>query len=104
MKNIILAALADRLSVWSQYTVRIPGHAASAQIVVLSIFMGGMARSAWFVSRCAPGWKKLVKGYALAGLAIDGAGLLFQSISQTYTSVSQEVVQPFIGNEALAHT
>ena len=119
MKNTLSAALAGRLllvlfifsglagliyqSVWSQYLGLTLGHAAYAQTLVLSIFMGGMALGAWFVSRYTPAWKKLVKGYALVELAIGGVGLSFQSVFQAYTQVSQEVVLPFLDNEALAH-
>jgi predicted membrane-bound spermidine synthase len=89
--------------VWSQYLGLTLGHAAYAQTLVLSIFMGGMALGAWFVSRYTPGWKKLIRGYALVELAIGGIGLAFQSVFQAYTQVSQEAVLPFLDNEALAH-
>ena len=90
-------------SVWSQYLGLTLGHAAYAQTLVLSIFMGGMAVGAWFISRRTIGWKKLVKGYALVELLIGVVGLLFQSVFQTYTHVSQESILPLLDNATLAH-
>ncbi|GHT93165.1 hypothetical protein AGMMS49545_11950 [Betaproteobacteria bacterium] len=90
-------------SVWSQYLGLTLGHAAYAQTLVLSIFMGGMAVGAWFISRRTMGWKKLVKGYALVELLIGVVGLLFQSVFQTYTQVSQESILPLLDNATLAH-
>jgi predicted membrane-bound spermidine synthase len=90
-------------SVWSQYLGLTLGHAAYAQTLVLSIFMGGMAVGAWFVSRRTTSWQKLVKGYALVELLIGVVGLLFQGVFQTYTHVSQESILPLLDNAALAH-
>ncbi|MDR2689950.1 MAG: hypothetical protein LBB76_09365 [Azoarcus sp.] len=90
-------------SVWSQYLGLTLGHAAYAQTLVLSIFMGGMALGAWFVSRRTSNWRKLVKGYAIVELLIGVVGLLFQGIFETYTHVSQESILPFLDNITLAH-
>ena len=38
-------------SIWSPYLKLFLGHAAYSQVLVLSIFMGGMAIGAWVASR-----------------------------------------------------
>ena len=38
-------------SIWTHYIKLILGHAAYAQTLVLSIFMGGMAIGAWLTAR-----------------------------------------------------
>ncbi|MDR1888054.1 MAG: hypothetical protein LBQ81_01490 [Zoogloeaceae bacterium] len=90
-------------SVWSQYLGLTLGHAAYAQTLVLSIFMGGMALGAWFISRRTMGWQKLVRGYALVELLIGVVGLSFQGVFQTYTQVSQESILPLLDHAMLAH-
>ncbi|MDR2112448.1 MAG: fused MFS/spermidine synthase, partial [Candidatus Accumulibacter sp.] len=90
-------------SVWSQYLGLTLGHAAYAQTLVLSIFMGGMALGAWFVSRRTIGWRRLVMGYALVELLIGVVGLSFQGIFQGYTRFSQESALPFLESEQIAH-
>ncbi|MDR1935723.1 MAG: spermine synthase [Candidatus Accumulibacter sp.] len=90
-------------SVWSQYLGLTLGHAAYAQTLVLSIFMGGMALGAWFVSRKTPNWRRLVMGYAFVELLIGIVGLSFQGIFQTYTRISQENILPLLDSEGIAH-
>ncbi|MDR2031058.1 MAG: hypothetical protein LBP86_02090 [Azoarcus sp.] len=90
-------------SVWSQYLGLTLGHAAYAQTLVLSIFMGGMALGAWFISRRTRSWHKLIRGYAWVELLIGILGLAFQGIFQGYTHVSQESILPLLDNAALAH-
>jgi predicted membrane-bound spermidine synthase len=90
-------------SIWSQYLGLTLGHAAYAQTLVLSIFMGAMAVGAWFVSRYTLSWRRLVKGYAIVELLIGVLGLVFQEIFQAYTQISQESVLPMLESETLAH-
>ncbi|MDR2452658.1 MAG: fused MFS/spermidine synthase [Candidatus Accumulibacter sp.] len=101
----ILSGLAGLIyqSVWSQYLGLTLGHAAYAQTLVLSIFMGGMALGAWFISRRSRSWYKLIRGYAWVELLIGALGLAFQGIFQGYTHVSQESILPLLDNAALAH-
>jgi predicted membrane-bound spermidine synthase len=90
-------------SVWSQYLGLTLGHAAYAQTLVLSIFMGGMALGSWFVSRRTTSWRRLIMGYGLVELLIGVVGLSFQGIFQAYTRLSQESVLPFLESETIAH-
>ena len=43
-------------SIWSHYLKLLLGHAAYAQTLVLTIFMGGMALGAWLTRRYSRRW------------------------------------------------
>jgi len=64
-------------SVWSTYLGLVLGHAAYAQALVLSIFMGGMAIGSWLASRINVGAARLVLAYGVIEVAIGILGLLF---------------------------
>ncbi|WP_368562037.1 fused MFS/spermidine synthase [Pseudoxanthomonas sp. UTMC 1351] len=84
-------------SMWSHYLGLLLGHAAFAQSLVLSIFMGGMALGAWLVSRGLRQWRRLILLYAVAEAAIGLFGLGFHPLFSAYSSVSQEFVLPLLG-------
>lgn len=90
-------------SIWSQYLGLVLGHAAYAQALVLSVFMGGMALGAWMVSRWSPGWRGLVLAYALVELAIGLMGLVFHGVFVGYTDISQRIVLPSLSGAWAAH-
>lgn len=64
-------------SIWSTYLGLLLGHAAYAQALVLSIFMGGMAIGAWFSSRIVLSPARLFIAYAVVEIGIGILGLLF---------------------------
>ncbi len=64
-------------SVWSTYLGLILGHAAYAQALVLSIFMGGMAIGSWLASRVAVPPARLILAYGLIEVLIGLLGLFF---------------------------
>lgn len=64
-------------SVWSTYLGLVLGHAAYAQALVLSIFMGGMAIGSWLSSRVRIGPERLILAYGVIELVIGVLGLLF---------------------------
>ena len=90
-------------SVWSNYLGLTLGHAAYAQTLVLSIFMGGMAIGAWLASHYGIGWRRLILGYAVVEAVIGIMGLVFHPLFVAYTGVSQDVILPALGNVTLAH-
>lgn len=47
-------------SIWSHYLKLFLGHAAYAQVLVLTIFMGGMAFGAYLTTRLSPKWINLL--------------------------------------------
>jgi len=91
-------------SIWSHYLGLVLGHAAYAQTLVLSMFMGGMALGAWLVSRYVHRLRRLVLGYAVIEAVIGVLGLVFHSAFVAYIDVSQQTVIPALGGGAAVTT
>ncbi len=81
-------------SIWSQYLKLFLGHAAYAQTVVLSIFMGGMALGSWVVARFGARLQRLLWGYLLVELLIGLLGILFHRVFVATTELSFATVIP----------
>ncbi|MCL2626793.1 MAG: fused MFS/spermidine synthase [Cystobacterineae bacterium] len=64
-------------SIWAQYLGLILGHSAYAQVLVLALFMGGMALGAWLISRRSELLKKPLMLYAAIELLIGLFGMVF---------------------------
>lgn len=69
-------------SIWTHYFHFFLGHAAYAQTLVLSIFMGGLAIGSFLASRYSLKWKNLFIAYALAEGIIGVLALFFH---ETFT-------------------
>ncbi len=79
-------------SVWSRYLGLFVGHNAYAQVIVLVIFLGGMAIGAMIVGRITERIKEPLFGYAMIEFAVGLVGLFFHDIyiavtNWAYTSV-----------------
>ncbi len=86
-------------SIWTHYLKLFLGHAAYAQILVLMIFMGGMAIGSGFVGHRSARIKNLLLGYAavegLVGLfAIFFQALFTAATTWAYTSVIPALPSP----------
>ncbi|HET9032600.1 MAG TPA: fused MFS/spermidine synthase [Dokdonella sp.] len=81
-------------SIWSHYLGLSLGHAAYAQTLVLTIFMGGMAIGAWLVSHYGIRWQRLIFAYAVVELIIGVAGIGFHAVFVQYTALSQGTIYP----------
>jgi spermidine synthase len=81
-------------SIWSQYLKLFLGHAAYAQTVVLSIFMGGMALGSWLVARHGARLHRLLWGYLLVEAVIGILGILFHRVFVATTDLSFAQVIP----------
>ncbi|MCE1191359.1 MAG: fused MFS/spermidine synthase [Acidovorax sp.] len=81
-------------SIWSQYLGLFLGHAAYAQAFVLTIFMGGMAAGAAWISNVGERWRDLLRWYALVEAAIGFFGLVFHWFFTTASTVSFEWIIP----------
>src|SRR5689334_3615545 len=64
-------------SVWTRYLGLFVGHGAYAQVIVLVIFMGGMAAGALGVARRSERLADPLRLYALVEAAAGVLGLLF---------------------------
>ena len=75
-------------SIWTHYLKLLLGHAAYAQTVVLSIFMGGLALGSWWAGSRSPRWSRLLMAYALVeavvGLCALGFHPLFVALSTAF--------------------
>jgi len=87
-------------SVWTHYLKHFLGHAAYAQTLVLSIFMGGLAIGSWLASRWSTRWTSPLLAYALIEGLIGLAGLGFHGAFQALTALSFESVIPALGGPA----
>lgn len=67
-------------SIWTHYLKLFLGHAAYSQILVLTIFMGGMAIGSWLAARYTDRLKKLVVMYAIVEGIIGILALLFHTV------------------------
>ncbi len=84
-------------SLWTHYLGLTLGHAAYAQGLVLTIFMGGMALGAWLTGQRSRHWRRLLLMYAVAEGLIGVFGLLFHPLFVGYTGLSQDSVLPALG-------
>src|SRR5262245_64718308 len=62
-------------SIWSHYLKLFLGHAAYAQTLVLTVFMGGMAIGAWLAARWSPKLRNLLLIYALVEAVVGAIAL-----------------------------
>src|SRR5436305_11146228 len=77
-------------SVWARYVSLLVGHSAYAQVIVLVIFLGGMAIGSLTVGR----WTHRVRGpliwYALAEAVIGVCGMRFHNVFIAATHAAYE--------------
>jgi predicted membrane-bound spermidine synthase len=90
-------------SVWSQYLKLFLGHAAYAQTVVLSMFMGGMALGSWIAARYGGRLRHLLWGYLLVEAVIGIFGILFHRLYTTATDFTFAQVIPALHSGLAIH-
>jgi len=88
-------------SIWSHYLKLFLGHAAYAQTLVLTIFMGGMAIGSWICSQKGNKWKNLLLGYAIVEGIIGIIALFFHQAFDTLVLLSYQSIMPTIGSQTL---
>jgi len=91
-------------SIWTHYLKLFLGHAAYAQALVLTIFMGGMAFGAYLTTRLSIKWTNLLVAYAIVEILIGCFGTIFHPLFQTVLSVSYEDIIPSLGTPTLVHS
>jgi len=81
-------------SIWTRYLGLFVGHGAYAQIIVLTIFLGGMSVGAFFVGRISEKLRDPLAIYAFIELAIGIIGLLFHDIFVATTNAAYDHLFP----------
>jgi predicted membrane-bound spermidine synthase len=81
-------------SIWSRYLGLFVGHSAYAQIIVLVIFLGGMALGALAVGRHIERLAEPLKWYALVEIAVGVIGLLFHDLFAWVTGIAYDTIFP----------
>jgi len=88
-------------SIWSHYLKLFLGHAAYAQALVLTIFMGGMAIGAWLAGKVLFRNLNLLYAYALVEMLIGIMGLFFHDIFQWIMNTSFTHVIPALAGPGM---
>lgn len=84
-------------SVWARYLGLFVGHEAYAQLLVLVIFLGGMALGAALVARYAERRRDPLRDYALAEAGVGLLGLLFHPAFVAATGWAYDRGFPLLG-------
>jgi predicted membrane-bound spermidine synthase len=84
-------------SIWTRYLGLFVGHSAYAQVIVLVIFMGGMAIGALIVGRRSERLTDPLRAYAVVEAVVGVLGLLFHPAFVGLTGLAYEVWFPALG-------
>ncbi|MCA9689669.1 MAG: fused MFS/spermidine synthase [Myxococcales bacterium] len=84
-------------SIWSRYIRLFVGSAATAQVLVLSLFMGGMSLGALIASRKLAGVRSPIRAYGIIEGAIGLYAFAFPHISEWVMRISYDTLFPAVG-------
>ena len=84
-------------SIWSRYIRLFVGSAATAQVLVLSLFMGGMALGSLLAARKLSGVRSPVRAYGVIEGAIGLYALAFPALSDLAIRLCYDSVFPLLG-------
>lgn len=87
-------------SLWSRYLGLLVGHGAYAQILVLVIFLGGMAGGAAWVARRSERIGDPLRWYAIVEALVGLLGLAFQDVFVATSAVAYDTLFPALGGGA----
>ena len=90
-------------SIWTRYLGLFVGHSAYAQVLVLTIFLGGMSAGAIFVGRRSERVRHPLFWYAAIELAVGIIGLVFHDVFLWATHAAYDSLFPALGPGAM-HT
>src|SRR3954467_12481159 len=83
-------------SIWARYLSLLVGHSAYAQVIVLVIFLGGMAIGSFAISRWSERIHSPLLWYAAAEAAIGVFAFLFHPVFVGTTQLAYERVLPLL--------
>jgi predicted membrane-bound spermidine synthase len=86
---------------WSRYLGLYVGHGAYAQVLVLAVYLGGMAVGGMAVSDLAKRLERPLLGYAAVEAALGVLGLGFHVVYRLATDFSYDVLFPGLGSAGL---
>ncbi len=87
-------------SIWSRYIRQFVGSAATAQVLVLSLFMGGMALGALLCSRWLAKVQRPVRAYGLIEGGIGLYALVFPWLAAGVMRLCYDTIFPALGGSA----
>lgn len=87
-------------SIWSRYVRLFVGSAATAQVLVLSLFMGGMSIGALIAARKLTGIRRPIRVYAFIEGLIGLYALAFPFLAELVMRVSYDTIFPAVGGGA----
>ena len=88
-------------SIWSRYIRQFVGSAATAQVLVLSLFMGGMALGALLVARWLAKVRRPVRAYGLIEGGIGLYALAFPWLCSGVMRLCYDTIFPALGGGML---
>ena len=81
-------------SIWTRYLALLVGHSAYAQILVLTIFLGGMAVGSFLVGRFSERLRHPLILYAVVEAAVGVLGLLFHPVFRAVSAAAYDSIFP----------
>jgi len=84
--------------VWSRYLALLVGHTAEAQVIVIGMFLGGLAVGSLLVGRRSESIGRPLRAYALIELGIAIVGLTFHAAFVATTGAAYGAWFPAIGS------
>jgi spermidine synthase len=87
---------------WSRYLALFVGHAAYAQVLVISVFLGGLAVGSLAVGDKSRNLRRPLAWYAAAELVLCLAGIAFHPAFRGITGLAYDSWLPALGSPALA--
>src|SRR2546430_2848927 len=81
-------------SIWTRYLALLVGHSAYAQILVLTIFLGGMAVGSFIVGRYSERLRSPLIWYAVVEAAVGVLGLLFHPTFRAVSAAAYDSIFP----------
>ena len=88
-------------SIWSRYLGLFVGHSAYAQIIVLVIFLGGMAMGAMLAGRHSERLRQPLLWYAGVEVVVGLLGLVFHDVFEIVTALAYDAIFPAFAGSAL---
>lgn len=88
-------------SLWSRYLKLFVGSAATAQIIVLALFMGGMSLGSLIMSRRSETIARPVLAYGLIEGAIGAYAIAFPLLFELVTRLCYDTLFPAVGGEGV---